>query len=157
MVQWAFEPAEEAVVADLIDKGRKDANTWIATMELTGERQAAAEMQRQQQQGMGQVASARASAGAGGEQQTGTLLGGRAQLAVAADAADAQRGLQVTQAGDSGAGWQTEEAAELALQEAEVEAGQEGNVWAKAMGAAGLAASAAAVAAAVTASGGSGL
>jgi hypothetical protein len=39
MLQWAFEPADETIVAAMIDKGKQDAVAWMDIMELTGERQ----------------------------------------------------------------------------------------------------------------------
>jgi hypothetical protein len=162
--------------------GKRDAEAWMESMELVGER---AEVQRKADQEVGHVAAAKAAAVGtedadvqrraqhAGEQQ----LDGRAQQGAGAEtparpaaapaAPAAELNAEQQAAGnedvqqhameaaarqqDAGASQEEQEAAaKRALEEAEEQEGEGGNVWAKALGAAGVAASATAVAAAVT-------
>lgn len=41
MVSWALEPADEATVVSLIDKGRADALAWMESMELGSQAESA--------------------------------------------------------------------------------------------------------------------
>lgn len=187
MLQWAFEPADETIVAAMIDKGKQDAAAWMESMELTGERQQA---EAREAADVGQVAAAREAAvgtsdtgvqaaaaeegqqrleqraqrRAAGEAATGAGPAAPAQAAPAAElkeqqsegAAGAQKAAVEAAARrkDEGASEQeAEEEAERVLREAEEREGQGGNLWAKALGAAGVAATGAAIAAAVTSSG----
>lgn len=147
----------------------------MESMELVGER---AEVQRKADQEVGHVAAAKAAAVGtedadvqrrvqhAGEQQ----LDGRAQQGAGAETParpaaelnaeqqaagneDVQQHAMEAAARQQDAGASQEEqeaAAKRALEEAEEQEGEGGNVWAKALGAAGVAASATAVAAAVT-------
>ncbi|KAL4457761.1 hypothetical protein ABPG75_012626 [Micractinium tetrahymenae] len=182
MVQWAFEPADEATVAALIDKGKEDAQAWMESMDLVGEAEA---VEAKEQRDVGAVAASKeAAVGAGGaehkeraqeegwqrlEERAQEGGAGAAPLAAAPEAAAAKEqqaaggeaaGAQreaveaVAAAEDAGASREEQEAeAERALKEAEEREGEGGNIWARALGAAGVAASAAAVAAAVAGGG----
>lgn len=182
MVQWAFEPADEATVTALIDKGKQDAQAWMESMDLLGQ---AAEAEAKERRDAGAVAASKeAAAGSGGaarmqraEEEGWQQLEERArgegpgavpaaapqeaaaakeQQAAGGDAAGMQRSAveAAAAAQDGGASREEQEAeAERALKEAEEREGEDGNIWARAVGAAGVAASAAAVAAAVAGSG----
>ncbi|KAL4443023.1 hypothetical protein ABPG77_008514 [Micractinium sp. CCAP 211/92] len=182
MVQWAFEPADEATVAALVDKGKQDAQAWMESMDLGGE---AAKAEAKERRDVGAVAASKEAAvgGGGAEERQQAQIKGWQQLegqargegpgavpvaaaseaaaakggqAAGGEAADAQR--QAVEAAaaaqDAGASREEqEEEAAKALREAEEREGEGGNVWARALGAAGVAASAAAVAAAAAGGG----
>lgn len=162
--------------------GKEDAQAWMESMDLGGEA-AEAEAKKRRDVGAVAASKEAAVGGGGAEERQQAQAKGWQQLegqargegpgavplaaapeaaaakggqAAGGEAADAQRQAVEAAAAAQDAGASREEQEEVAakaLREAEEREGEGGNIWARALGAAGVAASAAAVAAAVAGSG----